>query len=135
MISIRSLRAEGIGSVKIPCRDKHDPGEIEGEIEIVVAEGIVLFWIENLQESRGWVSTKVVADLIDLIHHEDRIIAAGLFNRLDDPSGQGTDIGPAMSSYLSLIPNSPQRNPDKFSSQGPWRSISPKKFFPPREAR
>jgi hypothetical protein len=45
MISIRSLRAEGIGSVKFPVVINIT---WERSKEIVVAEGIVLFWVENL---------------------------------------------------------------------------------------
>ena len=85
----------------------------------MIAEGIVLLRVKNLQQGRGRVSPKVDPDLIHLIHHEDRIVASGLLDRLDDPSRHGPHIGPAVSADLGLIPNSSQGDPDELSSQGP----------------
>jgi hypothetical protein len=45
-------------------------------------------------------------------------MTSGLFNRLDDPAGQSTDIGAAVAANFSFISDSSQRDSDKFSSQG-----------------
>src|SRR5512135_2402376 len=83
----------------------------------MIAERIILLRVENFQKGRGWIPAEVNPDFIHLIHHENRIVAPGLFNRLNDPAGQSADIGATMTPNFSLVPYPSQRDPDKFSAQ------------------
>ena len=70
------------------CRgDKHQIREIERYAEVMIAERVVLFRIEHLQQCRGRIAAEIGADLVHLIHHEHRIIRSGLLESLDDAAG------------------------------------------------
>src|ERR1019366_3398169 len=48
--------------------------QVERHVEVVIAERVVLFRIERLQQRRRRIATEVAADLIDLVEHEDRVV-------------------------------------------------------------
>ena len=78
--------------------------QIVVSIEIIVVEGIVLFWVEHFEQSRCRVSVDgVLCHLVYLVEDEYRVAASCLLNVLDDLSGHGSYIGAAMSSYLRLV--------------------------------
>ena len=74
----------------------------------MVAEGIVLLGVKRLQERRGGIAPEIGAQLVDLIHHKNRIVGFALFQPLKDASGKGADIGSSMSADFSLIPDPAQ---------------------------
>ena len=59
---------DGLGHV--PGGDEDDLGEIELDIEVVVAERVVLRRVEHLEQCRGRISAPVGADLVDLVEHD-----------------------------------------------------------------
>ena len=99
--------------------DEHDVREVERDTQVVVAEGVVLFRVQDLQERGRGIATKVRADLVHLVHHEDRIVGAGLLDALDDAAGHGADIRPAVAPDLGLVPDAAQRDPHELPSQRP----------------
>ena len=73
--------SEGIGS-----RDEQHLGQVVVDLEIIVVEGGVLFWIEHLQQRCCWIATKILAELIDFVEQNHRIDHFGAPHRLDDSS-------------------------------------------------
>ena len=61
----------------ICCADEKDFRKIEGEIEIVIGERIILFRIENLEQRRCRIATIVGAQLVNLVQHHYRIVYSG----------------------------------------------------------
>ena len=104
MTSMRSRSAGRIGSIRFAVVMNMTSREIEGHAQIMVAEGMVLFRVEHFEQSRGWIAAEIHADLVDFVHHEDRIARAGLLHALNDPPGQGADIGSAMAREFRLRP-------------------------------
>ena len=54
--------------------DEHDLGEVEVDVEVMVAEGGVLLRVEDLEQGGRGVAPKIGAQLVDLVEHEDRVV-------------------------------------------------------------
>ena len=88
----------------VGCSYEEHLRQIVVSIEIIVVEGIVLFWVEHFEQSRCRVSVDgVLCHLVYLVEDEYRVAASSLLNVLDDLSGHGSYIGAAVSSYLRLV--------------------------------
>ena len=75
-------------------------------------EGVVLFRVKHLQQSRGRIAIMShLGHLIDFIENEHWIARAGLLDRLDDTSGHGSNIGTAVSANLCLVMQTAKGNP------------------------
>ena len=85
----------------------------------MIAEGEVLFRIQDLQQGGGRVSPVIGPQFVDFIHHEDRVVHAYLFQAVEDASRHGPDIGPAVPADFGFVPDSAQGDANKFPSQGP----------------
>ena len=99
--------------------DEEDLGEVEGNSQVVVSEGVVLLGVEDFQEGRGGVSPVVGADLVHFVQHEDRVVRAGLPEALEDSAREGADIGPAVAADLRFVVNPSERGADEVSPHGP----------------
>ncbi len=69
----------------------------------MVAEFAILFRIKHLQQSRGRVAVKVENQLVDFIHHKDRVARLVATQGLENASWHSSDICAAMAANLSLI--------------------------------
>ena len=49
----------------------------------MIAERVVLSWIEDLQRCRRRIATEVAAHLVDFIEHQHRIVGAGSAHGLE----------------------------------------------------
>ena len=47
--------------------NEHHFRKINRHIDVMIVKGIVLFWIQNFQQSSSWVTTKIHAQLINFI--------------------------------------------------------------------
>src|SRR5262249_11782189 len=92
-------------------------GEVERHAEVVVHEGVVLRRIQYLEEGRRRIAAPVRADLVDLVEHEDGITGLRAAERLDDATGHGAGVRPAMPPDLRLIADAAQRHPRELSPQ------------------
>ena len=97
--------------------DEHDLGEVESQLQIMIGEGVILFRVEHFQQGRGRVAAEILAELVDLIQHEERVGGPGAFHGLDDSSGQRADVRAAMAADFGLIPHAAQRNAHELASQ------------------
>ena len=97
--------------------DEDDVGEVELEVEVVVAEGVVLGRVEHLEHRRGGVAAEVGAHLVDLVDHEDGVAGAGVAQGADDRPRQGADVGAAVAADLGLVADAADRDPLELAAQ------------------
>ena len=67
-------------------RDEDDLREVELDVEVVVAERVVLRRVEHLEQRRRRVAAPVGADLVDLVEHDHRVHRPGVAQRADEPA-------------------------------------------------
>ena len=84
----------------------------------------VLLGIEDFQQGRGWISFEILADLVNLIEHEDRVFGLTTPDFLDDAAGERPYITAAVAPDLRLVLHTGQRDPDKFSLHAPGNGHS-----------
>ena len=64
----------------------HPPhlGQVKGDAEVVVVEGVVLGRVKHLQQRRRRIASHCgeVGDLVDLIQHDDCVVAASTLQAL-----------------------------------------------------
>ena len=63
----------------------------------------VLFRVKHFEQCRRGVALEVLSHFIDLIEHDDRIIAAALGKSSDNSARHSSNIGATMTSNLGLI--------------------------------
>ena len=81
----------------------------------MVAEGFVLLRVKHLQEGAGGIPSKIGAELVNLVEHEDGVDRADAVHALDDSSRQRPDVGPAMPPDFRFVADPPERYPGEFS--------------------
>src|SRR5436305_7641074 len=110
----RWYRLQSVG-----CRDKHHPGQVKSEVQVVIAEVIVLFRVQNFQQSRGRITAPVGSNFIDLVQHNHRVIGLYTAQRLDNAPWHCSYVGAAMTTDLGLIANAAKGHARKLSTEGP----------------
>ena len=100
----------------------------------MIAEGGVLLRVEDFQQGRRGVAAEIRADLVDLVHHEDRVAGPGLLDALDDAAGQGAHVGPAVAPDLGFVANAAERDPDELPAQRPRDRFPQRRFADARWA-
>ena len=95
----------------VPSRDEDDLGEVEFDVEVVIAERVVLRRVEHLEQGRARVAAPVGADLVDLVEHDHRVHRPGVAQRADETTRKGADVRPPVPSISasSRIPPSDMR--------------------------
>ncbi len=114
--AVAERRGDGVADVR--GRDEHHLREVVGDLEVVVAEGVVLLGVEDLEERRRRIAAEVVADLVDLIEHEDRVDGPGLLHALDDLAGEGADVGAAVTADGGLVVHAAKADAMELASEG-----------------
>ena len=89
---------EGIGS-----SDEEDLTEIDGEFDVIVAEGGVLLWIEDFEEGAGGVTVDIGSEFIDFIEHDDWVHRFDATESLNDSSGHTSDVSASVSADFAFI--------------------------------
>ena len=79
----------------------------------------ILFRIKHLKQGGRWIAPVVRADLVDLIHHENRVIGADNLQSMDDAARHGADIGATVAADFRFITHAAQGEPIKFTAHGP----------------
>jgi len=79
----------------------------------VIPEIGILLRIQNFQKSAGRIALETLAHLVDFVDHEYRVFSLCNFQTLDDLSRKGTNVGPAMAFYFSLVPHSAHGKTEK----------------------
>ena len=88
---------------RVRRRDEHHAREVERQVEVVVAEVLVLLGVEHLEHRAGRVAAEVRAHLVDLVDHEQRVVGARVAQRADDRAGHRADVRAAVAADLGLV--------------------------------
>ena len=115
--SIRSSSADGIVLDHVGGGDEQHVGQVEVELEVVVAERVVLRRVEHLEQRRRRVAAVVGADLVDLVEQHDRVHRAGLLDRPDDAAGQRADVRAPVAADLGLVADAAEGDADELAAQ------------------
>ena len=82
----------------------------------MIHEREILFRIQNFQERRPRITTKIHSKLVDFIQHENRIVGARLVQSLNDTTGQRADVRSPMTAYFRLVAHPAKRDAHEFST-------------------
>ncbi len=104
--------------------DEHDLGEVVRQVQIVVAELPVLCRIEDLHQRGGRVAAEVAAQLVDLLQHDDGIGDLGAPHGLQNTSGHGADVGPAMPAQFRFVVQTAQAQTLEIAPHGASNGLS-----------
>ena len=107
----RNLEAHVAGA------DEEDLGEIVGQFQVMIGEGVVLFGVQHFQQRRRRVAAIVGGHFVDLVQQEDRVTHADGLHGLDDAPRQRADIRPAVAANLGLIVHAAQRDAGELAAQ------------------
>ena len=111
MISMRSSSA-GMDRAELVRRgDEEHVRQVDRNLEVVIAEGVVLRRVEHFEQRRRRIPLHADRDLVDLVEHEHRVRStpAGL-QRLDEASGHRADVGAAMAADFRLVADAAERD-------------------------
>ena len=115
---MRSRKAGWMVSVRLAVQMNITFERSNGTPEVVVAEGVVLLGVEHLEQRRARVAAEVGADLVHLVHHEDRVVGARLVDALDDAAGHRADVGAPVAADLGLVLDPAQGEAHELAAQG-----------------
>ena len=99
-------------------RDEDDLGQVELDVEVVVAERGVLRRVQDLEQGRAGVAAPVGADLVDLVEEDDRVHRAGVAQGAHEAARQRADVGAPVAADLGLVAHAAQRHADELASHG-----------------
>ena len=91
-------------------RDEQHARQVDVDLEVVIAERVVLRRIEHFEQRRRRIALEAGADLVDLVEHEHRVHRAGLLQRLHDAAGNRADVGAAVAADLGLVAHAAERD-------------------------
>ena len=114
--AVEQRPGNGVGDVG--GRDEEHLRQVELDVEVVVAERVVLRRVEHLEQRRRRIAAPVGADLVDLVEHDDRVHGAGVAQGAHQPAGQRADVGPAMAADLRLVAHAAERHADELPARG-----------------
>ena len=86
-------------------RNPEDLGQIEGNIEVMVGEGIVLFRVQYFEKGRRRVAAHVRRHLVDFVKKEYGVLDAGLLEARNDAARHRADVSAAVASDFRFIPH------------------------------
>ena len=122
MTSIRSSSGPGIVSATFAVAMKTTSREVELDVEVVVAERVVLRRVEHLEQRGRRVAAPVGADLVDLVEHDHRVHRPGVAQRADEPAGQRADVRAPVAADLGLVADAAERHAHELAVRARARS-------------
>ena len=96
-------------------RDEQDLREVELDVEVVVAERVVLRRVEHLEQGRARVAAPVGADLVDLVEHDHRVHRPGVAQRAHQAARERADVGAPVAADLGLVAHAAERHADELA--------------------
>ena len=115
---MRSSSGPGIVLEHVGGGEEQHVGQVEVDLEVVVAERVVLRRVEHLEQGRRRVAPPVGADLVDLVEQDDRVHGPGLLQGPDDAAGLGADVGAAVATDLGLVAHAAEGDADELAAEG-----------------
>ena len=99
--------------------------QVELDLEVVVAERVVLGRVEHLEQRRGRVAAPAAGrQLVDLVEQHDRVHGAGLGDGPDDAAGLRADVGAAVAADLGLVAHAAEGDADERAAHGPGHALA-----------
>ena len=98
--------------------DEHHRRQVEFELEIVIAEGVVLRRIEHFEQRRRRVAPPIGAELVDLVEQHHGVHRTGVDQRPHDATGTGADVGAPMATDLGFVVDAAERGTDELATEG-----------------
>ena len=95
--------------------DEQDLRQVELDVQVVVAERVVLRGVQHLEQGRARVAAPVGADLVDLVEHDHRVHRAGVAQGAHQPARQRADVGAPVAADLGLVAHAAQRHADELA--------------------
>jgi len=90
----------------------------------MVPEGVVLRWIEHLEQRGGRVAGVADSQLVHLVEKHHRVHRAGLAQRAHDSAWQCSDVGPPVAADLRLVADAAERDPDEAAAECPGDGLT-----------
>ena len=109
----RRNRVEDVGR-----GDEHHLAQVERHIQVMVAKLAVLLRVEHLQQRAAGVATEVVAQLVHLVEHKDRVLGLHAAQALDDAARHGADVGAPEAANVGLVADAAQGQPHELAVHG-----------------
>ena len=120
--AVHQRLGDGLGHVR--GRDEQHVGQVQLDLEVVVAERVVLRRVQHLEQRRGRVAPVVRAELVDLVQQDHRVHGPGLADGAHDPAGQRADVGAPVAADLGLVADAAQRHPGELAAHGPGHRLA-----------
>ena len=114
---MRSSSGAGIVSSTFAVAMKKHARQVERQVEVVVAERVVLRRVEHLEHRRGGVAAEVGAHLVDLVDHHHRVHRAGVADRPHDHARHRADVGAPVAADLRLVAHAAHRDAGELAPQ------------------
>ena len=116
--AVEQRRRDGVGDVG--GGDEHHVAEVELDLEVVIAERVVLRRVEHFEQRRGRVAAPATgAQLVDLVEQDDGVHRAGLDDRPGDATGLAADVGSPVTTDLGLVAHAAERDPHELAAHRP----------------
>src|SRR5216684_4259565 len=114
--------------------DEQHLGQVEVDLEVVVAERVVLRGVEHLEQRRRRVAPPVAADLVDLVEHDHRVLGPGFFQRAHDPAWKRPDVGAPVAANVRLVADSAQGHARELAAQRAGDRLAQRRLAGPGRA-
>ena len=98
-------------------RDEDDLRQVELDVEVVVAERVVLRGVEHLEQCRRRVAAPVGADLVDLVQQDHGVHRPGVAQRAHEAARHRADVGAAVAADLRLVVDAAERHAHELAVQ------------------
>lgn len=71
---------------RVGCRDEKHSRQVERNVQVMVGECVVLFWVEHLEQRRGWIAVYTRAHLVYLVEQNHGIVDAWMMRPGMEPT-------------------------------------------------
>ena len=107
---MRSSSGPGIVSATLAVAMNRTCEQVELDVEVVVAERVVLRRVEHLEQGRARVAAPVGADLVDLVEHDHRVHRPRVAQRAHQAARERADVGAPVAADLGLVADAAERH-------------------------
>ena len=113
---------------------EHHVREVIFDLKVVVHKCGVLFRIKHLEHCRRGIAAEILTHLVDFIEQDQRVVGFRLFQRLNDLTGHGADIGPAVTADLGFVTHTTKADANEFAPRGFGNGFTKRRFTHTRRA-
>ena len=113
---------------RVGRRDEHDAAQVEGNLQVVIHEFLVLFGVEHFEQRRSRVAAKICTDLIDFVEQKHRIVRAAFLDSAHDPSRYRTDVRSPVPADFRFVAHAAERHVCKLAVHRPRNRTRNRRF-------